>query len=150
MGDGAQLSIKIAVLGWLVTSVILGVIYILFEMPSQEMLTPILTMLIFPIISISWFVIRDKMLRADVARRDKIVIQTTNKCRDWAQKFPFLNNEMIEIKIYLSNGTATGRLIIQDVNQVQAQELKDEEDTLPKNIHLVVIAKEYENNEHYQ
>ncbi|MEK5415906.1 hypothetical protein [Paenibacillus sp. FSL L8-0708] len=136
---GLYLIIRFALIFGLLSSILLGFIYLAFTMSKAEFI-PIFTLMVVPVVLVIGFFAKYYFTTSVSNKRDSDLINKTNECREWVQKFPFINNEMIEIKIYISNGKATGRLIVHDVSKSQREEINKNKQGLPDDIHLVVIA----------
>jgi hypothetical protein len=137
---GLILSVRFAVVAWLVSSILLGIVYLIITMARGKLL-PVITLLVFPVTVIMTIAIRNYFITGEFKRRDDDIRTKTRAIKEWAHKFEFLNNEMIEIKLYVSNGSATGRLVITDVDQNEAEEINKHRNELPDQIHLVVLPK---------
>lgn len=144
-GNMLFLVLRFFMLAGLLSSIILGVIYVISTIPNVEYL-PVITMLVLPILLIIIFGVKYYMVNNEISTRDGNIKLKTEQIKAWVQKFPFINNEMIEIKIYISNGRATGRLIVKKINKDQAEVIKHHENELPNDIHLVVFHNNQEDN----
>lgn len=135
---------RFVALGWLLSSICLGVFYVLYTVPFSGTF-PIITLLVFPIIIIFILAINYYFGMTDQKGRERLILQKTKECKEWVEQFPFINNEMVNIKIYLSNGAATGRLIISDVDANEAALMSGKKEELPDDIHLMIVVNNDEN-----
>lgn len=128
---------------WIASSFVFGLIYISLNLIPQSDLYPVLFLLIIPGILIlvisSRILIRNKILQNHDIFSMKLIEQKKKEIEEWSKQFNFLNEENIEIKLYLSRGRPVGRIKVNQVNKTEITKLKSKKESLPEGIYLEVI-----------
>jgi hypothetical protein len=128
---------------WLASSFIVGLLYIGLNITIRSDLIPVLSLLIIPgiliIVLASRLMIRNKILQNHEIFSEKLIEQKRKEIEEWKNNFNFLNEDNIEIKLYMSRGRPVGRVKVGPVNKAEYNKLKNNNSNLPEGIYLEII-----------
>lgn len=128
---------------WLASSFIAGLLYIGLNLTIRSDLFPVLFLLIIPgmmiLVLTSRLLIRNKILQNHEIFSVKLIEQKRKEVEEWSKNFNFLNEENLEIKLYMSHGRPVGRVKVSPVNKAEYNKLKNNNSNLPEGIYLEII-----------
>ncbi|MBO7747336.1 hypothetical protein I8J29_24430 [Paenibacillus sp. MWE-103] len=141
---------------WGLSSFIYGIIIVLQNFDKQKLLIPIMFLTVFPL---SIFVIIGvsawrKSVTDDKREKSEEELINTKKKEfiQWTNQFGFLNENMIEMRLYISKGKPVGRIGIRGLSESQLDELAQHKDELPEGLFLELVGykhNNFNNNDHY-
>ncbi|WDV94192.1 hypothetical protein [Brevibacillus parabrevis] len=130
-------------IAWCISSIIVGVGYTLMGESLGAFFSPLVMMILIPAVLLTirlvsiWY--REREMR--VQEREKFNQLTTfkNKCSLWVEQFPYVNPDMIDIRVHYLGSRPTGTIVIKNVTEYEAHEIEKQKSKLPEGIDLWVI-----------
>jgi hypothetical protein len=138
---------------WQGSSLVLGLGLLVTNASAVISPSFLFLLIILPIISLTltaiWLILRYRSELIENSNHQNAIMQKVSECKQWIQKFEFINNQMIDVKIYISNGKPVGKLIVHDVTKDQAKLITEDKQGPPKDVYLEVIAKDHSDDTFY-
>lgn len=135
---------------WMILILFIGLLlFVLGEVQSNAAMVFIAYIgipIVFLVSIIVFFIVHQVINNKNEKKMKQDIEKKVEQCREWVEKFPFINNEMIEVKIYISNGKPVGRLIIQNISLEQVSSLDKSKSLLPEGIYLELVSEDESNN----
>ncbi|MEF3355818.1 hypothetical protein PV403_22050 [Paenibacillus sp. GYB006] len=136
---------RVVPIGWMSCTLISGIIYFFITTKNIIDLLPIVFMIVLPLIvltSILYRTWRQDKQTDEIKRVELLQIkEKRDGCLNWIHQFTFIDDESMELKIYMSRGTPVGKLTVYNVTQDQESILLSNKGQLPLDVHLETVPK---------
>ncbi|ODB61656.1 hypothetical protein [Paenibacillus polymyxa] len=136
---------KIVPIVWMGSSLILGVIYILFNTQQMSDTLQIVFMVMVPIASLFFIFYRawlhDKKAEEVKKTENKIIKEQSEKTIKWVHQFDFVKEDKIELMVYISRDKPVGKLTVYDLTGDQQEILNQNKQNLPTDVYLEMTLK---------
>lgn len=145
--------LRIVPILWMSSSLILGVVYVLFKTNSLGDLIQICSTIVIPIIVLFFIFYNVRKLDRKKYEAEKRELQEIKEKRDnsikWVNQFQFITKENFDLKVYISKGRPAGMLTIYNMNEEQRNVLNQNRAKLPEGIYLDILPDKISNNIHH-
>jgi hypothetical protein len=127
------------------SSIFLGLIYILFTDAGIELSRPIAFLFIIPgayltILLLYTLIQCIYSFRLKIKQNQKKQ-EILDFCNEWIRQFSFIKHEMYHIKVYFLDDKVEGRIKIKGLTSEEMSILKNAGSTLPDSIYLYLVPK---------
>lgn len=129
---------------WSVSSLAFGLYWFSHRNWSLDT-TALLSLIMIPGAVIIFQAVRltlsNRKLEKEESYENSLVRDAEKECHEWANMFPFLSRDNINVQVYVSNGRPAGRVTVVCISTDEANQLYKYQNNLPDGINLLVSPK---------
>lgn len=131
-------------LSWLISSVFLGItLFLLGQLKSTDIIFLVIIPLVLLLIyGFYLWLSNQSYTKQDEILRKKLVTFKEN-CQEWTKQFSFINEDNIDLEIFISKDKPVGRMIIYDLDSLEESILKKQLDKIPSGLTIMFSKKKW-------